>query len=80
MIASGKSARKRTLKIKFFRAFVESILPYNLETWTLTFTSETKLDGLFTKFLRRAFNIRLGDHFSNQELYGDIPEISSTIR
>lgn len=75
-----KSALNKTLKIKFFRACVESILLYNSETWTLTQTMETKIDGLYTKLLRKALNISWRDHVSNQELYGDIPKLSSTIR
>ena len=41
---------------------------------------ETKIDGLYTKLLRKALNISWRDHVSNQELYGDIPKLSSTIR
>ena len=75
-----KSELHKELKIKFFRACVESILLYNSETWTLTQTMEIKIDGLYTKLLRRALNISWRSHVSNQELYGDIPKLSSTIR
>ena len=70
----------KSLKIRFFRACVESILLYNSETWTLTQAMTTKIDGLYTKLLRRAQNISWGDHVSNQELYCDLPLLSSTIR
>ena len=75
-----KSNLNRDLKIKFFRACVESILLYNSETWTLTKTMEIKIDGLYTKLLRRALNVSWKDHVSNKELYGGIPPLSSTIR
>ena len=75
-----KSDLNKSLKIRFFRACVESILLYNSETWTLTQTMETKIDGLYTKLLRRALNISWRDHVSNQELYGDLPRLSLTIR
>ena len=41
---------------------------------------EIKIDGLYTKLLRRALNISWKDHVSNKELYGGIPRLSSTIR
>ena len=75
-----KSELNKGLKIRFFRACVESILLYNSETWTVTQSMETKIDGLYTKLLRRALNISWRDHVPNQELYGDIPKLSSTIR
>ena len=75
-----KSDLNRSLKIKLFRSCVESILLYNSETWTLTQTMETRLDGLYTKLLRRALNISWRDHVSNQELYGDVPKLSLTIQ
>ena len=75
-----KSNLHKSLKIRFFRACVESILLYNSETWTLTQAMTTKIDGLYTKLLRRAQNISWRDHVSNQELYCDLPLLSSTIR
>ena len=38
-----------------------------------------KIDGLYTKLIRRAQNISWRDHVSNKELYGDIPRLSLTI-
>ena len=75
-----KSDLNKNLKIKFFRACVESILLYNSETWTLTQAMTTKIDGLYTKLLRRALNVSWKDHIPNRELYGDLPCLSSTIR
>ena len=75
-----KSSINRDLKIKFFRACVESILLYNAETWTVTKAMEKKIDGLYTKLLRRVLNFSWRDHVSNNNLYGDLPSLSSTIR
>ena len=75
-----KSKLTRELKVKFFRACVESILLYNSETWTITRNMEIEIDGLYTKLLRRILNISWRDHVTNKELYGDIPSLSSTIR
>ena len=75
-----KSNLDRKLKLNFFRACVESILLYNSETWSITRSMEIKIDGLYTKLLRRVLNISWRDHVSNRELYGNIPLLSSTIR
>ena len=75
-----KSTLNRKLKVKFFRACVESILLYNSETWTVTRSMEIEIDGLYTKLLRRILNLSWRDHVTNKELYGDIPPLSSTIR
>ena len=75
-----KSNVNRELKLKFFRACVESILIYNSETWTITRAMEIKIDGLYTKLLRRVLNVSWMDHVPNTELYGDLPLLSSTIR
>ena len=75
-----KSNLHNSLKIKFFRACVESILLYNSETWTITQAMTNSINGLYTKLLRRAQNVSWRDHVSNQELYGNLPSLSSTIR
>ena len=75
-----KSSINRDLKVKFFRACVESILLYNSETWTITKAMENKIDGLYTKLLRRVLNVSWRDHVSNKELYANLPLLSSTIR
>ena len=75
-----KSNMSRHHKIRFFRACVESILLYNSETWTITQAMKIKIDGLYTKLLRRALNISWRSHVSNKDLYGDIPSLSSTIQ
>ena len=41
---------------------------------------EIQIDGLYTKLLRMIFNVSWMDHMTNEELYGDIPRLSLTIR
>ena len=41
---------------------------------------EIKINGLYTKLIRRVLNVSWRDHVSNKELYGDLPLLSSTIR
>ena len=39
-----------------------------------------KIDGLYTKLLRRVLNVSWRDHISNKDLYQSLPPLSSTIR
>ena len=47
-----KSQLNRSIKIRVFCTFVESVLLYGLETWTLTKGLEKQLDGCYTCMLR----------------------------
>ena len=75
-----KSGLDRTTKIRFFRACVESILLYGSETWTISKKMEDRINGCYTRLLRRVFNISWRDHIPNSVVYGDIPPVTSTIR
>jgi len=75
-----KSNPSSRLKINFFRATVESILLYGAETWTMTKELNKELDGTYTRLLRHALNIDWRQHIANEELYGDLPRISETIK
>ena len=52
-----KSNISREIKIRFFRATVESILLYGCESWALNVSIEKSLDGCYTRMLRAAMNI-----------------------
>ena len=75
-----KSDLDRNLKLRFFRACVESILLYGSETWTISRKMELRIDGCYTRLLRRALNIIWKDHITNKILYGDLPKLTTTIR
>ena len=60
-------------------ATVESVLLYGSETWTLTQTMEKQLNGCYTRMLRMAFNISYKDHVTNEDLYGNLPQVTSKI-
>ena len=75
-----KSTLKRGMKIKLFQSLVLSILLYGAETWTLTKTLQKKLDGVFTRMLRKALGLTWRDMVPNIELYGNIPTLSSELR
>ena len=75
-----KSNLSREIKVKFYRATIESVLMYGAETWTLTKTLEKRLDGAYTRLLRAALNISWREHKTNIELYGKLKPITSTLR
>jgi hypothetical protein len=79
LINIWKSNLSTKLKIKSFRAFIESILLYGSETWTLTQTQLEKLDGTYTKLLRFCLNIHWSEHMKNVDLYHGLPKISDTL-
>ena len=70
----------RGIKIRLFIATVESVLLYGSETWTLTKTLSNRLDGCYTRLLRKALNISWRQHQTNDQLYGGLPKASTKIR
>jgi len=68
------------MKLRFFRAAVESILLYGCDTWSLTETEEKTLDGCYTRMLRKIYNIDGRAKTSNKVLYNGKPKITETIR
>ena len=65
---------------KLFHATVESVLLYGCETWTITAKIREALDGCYTRMLRSALNVNWKIHMTNEELYGDIPQITTKIK
>ena len=55
-------------KIRIFRAYVETTLLYNSETWALTPTLENSLDLFHRRLMRIAVNIRYPKKIRTQEL------------
>ena len=74
-----RSSLSRDLKIRFFRATVESILLYGSECWSLNSSSRKSLDGTYTRMLRTVLNINWRDHAPNVTLYGDLPRLTDRI-
>ena len=56
-------------KIKIYKTYIEPILLYNSETWTLTQTLENTLDSFHRKLLRIALNYRYPKIINNKNLY-----------
>ena len=75
-----QSRLSRNVKIRLFQTTVESVLLYGAETWTVTSKLGKVLDGCYTRLLRTALNISWKSHTTNQELYGQLPRITTTIQ
>ena len=67
-------------KIQIFRAIVEPILLYGSETWTLSAKLEKRLDGTYTRLLMRAKNLSWKHHPRKDQIYGDLPQVSSLVK
>ena len=66
------------VKLRLFKALVESVFLYNSEIWGLTTTQENNIDVFQRKFLRSLLQIRYsaGNWCSNEDLYrisGQVP-------
>ena len=59
------------MKIRLFRALIESVFLYNSEIWGLTSTQESEIDVFQRQILRNILSIRYsaGNWCSNEELY-----------
>ena len=68
------------IKIRIFRATVESVLTYGAETWSLNKTLNKRLDGCYTRLLRMATNTNWRDKIPNRTLYGDLPRLTTNIQ
>ena len=75
-----KSNLSRTLKIRIFRVTIEPILLYGSETWTLKAKQIQRLDGCYTRLLRRVLNLSWRQHPTIATIYGDLPKISTVLK
>ena len=75
-----KSDLLKSLKLRFFRAAVESILLYGCATWSLSKAEEKSLDGCYTRMLRKVYNMDSQAKVPNSSLYRGLRPISETIR
>ena len=75
-----KSELSGGLKIRLFRATVETALLYGSTAWTLTQSLDKKLDGAYTKLLRVVNNVTWRQRIANEMLYTGLSRISTTIR
>ena len=75
-----KSSIQDSLKIRIFRATIETIYTYGAETWTTTKTMIKRIDGCYTRLLRMALNVSWKDKLNNSILYNGLSRISEVIQ
>ena len=75
-----KSDLLKSLKLRFFRVAVESILLYGCATWSMSRAEEKALDGCYTRMLRKVYNIDGQAKIPNAQLYSGLNPVSETIR
>ena len=80
MNAVWKSGLNKKTKLSIFKSNVESIIMYGSDTWTVTRELEEKLDGCYTKLMRKRFNVHWSQHMTDTELYGKEPKLSTKIQ
>ena len=51
------------------------MLLYGAETWTLTQTTQKRLEGTYTNLLHRVQNIPSSEHATEERIYGNLPPI-----
>ena len=74
-----KSNMNRTIKVRLFRATVESVLLYNSETWFINKNMQKRVDGCYTRMLRMTTNTSWKEKTTNEVLYQDLQPPSQTI-
>ena len=77
-----KNKISQNKKLRMFNAYILPILLYNYSTWSLTKTSEEKLDAFHRRLLQRVIGVFWPEKIPNEELYCKTSQIklSSTIR
>ena len=80
LLVIWKSNLTDKIKRSFFQAAVVSILLYGFTTWTLTKRMEKKLDGNYTRMLRAVLNKSWSQHATKEQLYGQLPPMTNTIK
>ena len=75
-----KSCIRDSLKVRIFRATIETIYTYGAATWTTTKTMNKRIDGCYTRLLRMALNISWKDKINNITLYNGLSRISEVIK
>jgi hypothetical protein len=75
-----KSELRKDQKHKVFVACVESVLLYGSETWAMTKKLELKINGTYSKLLRRAYRVKWYHFISNANLFGKGKSASEKIK
>ena len=67
------------LKIRAFKATVETVLLYGSQCWTVDSKLRKRIDGCYTRLLRMAQNIIWKSKTNNEKLYNGLPKVTDII-
>ena len=67
------------LKIRAFKATVETVLLYGSQCWTVDSKLRKRIGGCYTRLLRMAQNISWKSKTNNEKLYNGIPKVTDII-
>ena len=70
---------RNKLKIRAFKATVETGLLYDIQCWTLYSKLRKRIDGFYTHLLRMAQNISWKSKTSNEKLYNGSSKVTYII-
>ena len=65
----GSNQVSETVRLRIFKAYIESIFLYNSELWTLAKTLENTIDSFQRRILRKVIHVKWPRTINNQELY-----------
>ena len=71
---------KRTFSEQLLSLSTRNMLIYGSFSGTLTIALEQRLNGNYTRILHEILNRSWKDHLNNKEIYGNIPDICTSIR
>ena len=67
------------LKIRAFKATVETVLLYGSQCWTVDSKLRKRIDGCYTRLLCMAQNISWKSKTNNEQLYNGLPKVTDII-
>ena len=65
----GSNQVSEAVRLRIFKAYIESIFHYNSELWTLKKTLENTIDSFQRRILRKVIHVKWPRTINNQELY-----------
>ena len=68
------------LKIRTFKATIETILLYGSECWTIDASLRKKIYGYYTRLLRLATDTSWKEKITNVQLYRGLPKITDVVK
>ena len=75
-----RNRKYSTVYYSILKKWLESILLYRAERWTITNKLEARLDDCYTRLLMMVLDLNWKDHPTREEIYGSLPKVSEVVR